>query len=101
MKKILSPAIIAIIVLLSCKKENTTAGMVDGIITGPDLAMCPCCGGTFIKIADTVFRIESVPASSGIDLLNGPFPINVALTYRIDSLKCVGKYIKSDDIRRR
>jgi Zn-finger nucleic acid-binding protein len=77
--------------------------MVNGVLTGFDLAMCPCCGGVFIDIGDTTYRINSIPASSSIDLQNDSFPINVELTYTMDTAAaaCMGMHIKSDDIRRR
>ena len=87
------------ITLISCKK-NTAANSSYGIITGPDLAVCVCCGGSFIIIGESTYRIESVPANSGIDINNGPFPIYVELTYNIDP-KCNGRFINSSDIHRR
>ncbi|MBL0356011.1 MAG: hypothetical protein IPP72_03600 [Chitinophagaceae bacterium] len=107
MKKILILVIASTAVVLSCKKDNAKSGMVNGTLLAADMAMCACCGGNFIVIGDSVFgsattyRINSVPASSGIDLQNGPFPMDVTLTYSIDSSRCTGWYIKSDDIRRR
>jgi hypothetical protein len=90
---------------MSCKKNNTArpASMVDGVLTGLDWGMCPCCGGTFIEIGDTTYRINSFPPSSGIDFEHSSFPINVELTYTMDTAAsaCRGMYIKSDDIRRR
>jgi hypothetical protein len=104
MKKI-AVILIAAVVFISCKKniDARPASMVDGILTGFDLGMCPCCGGTFIKIGDTTYRINSIPSSSGIDFEHNPFPINVELTYTMDTTAsaCRGMYIKSDDIRRR
>lgn len=88
--------ITSLLLFWACKKQqNTDTPEVEGVLTGPDLAMCPCCGGTFIKIQNRTYRIDSLPAS-----LNGPFPINVSLTYTIAPY-CNGWYIKSNDIRRR
>ena len=104
MKKIIIPVILSLIVLLSCRKNKAGSGMVNGTITGPDMALCACCGGAFIVIEDSpsTYRIESVPPQSGIDLQAGPFPIGVKLTYTMDTSKCPGwGYIKSDDIRKR
>jgi hypothetical protein len=96
MNKTCALVIISLLFLLTCKKQSSTGTPeVEGILTGPDLTMCPCCGGTFIKIQTNTYRIDSLPAS-----LNGPFPINVSLTYTIAPY-CNGWYIKSNDIRRR
>jgi hypothetical protein len=94
MKKIFISIFISALLFAACKKNNSPAG-VDAVLTGPDLALCPCCGGTFIKIKDSTYRIENLPAN-----LNGPFPIDVVLTYT-KLADCFGWYIKSDDIRRR
>jgi hypothetical protein len=107
MKKIAFLSILSAFLILSCKKENLVPGAVNGTISGPDPRTCPCCGGNFIVIGDSVngqatsYRIESVPASSGINLQNGPFPILVTLTYTVDTTRCPGMYIKSDYMRRR
>lgn len=82
--------------LAACKKDNSTHNEVNGVLTGPDPGACACCGGTLLKIADSTYRLYSIPPE-----LNGPYPINVALTFTPLSL-CPGyNYIKSDDIHRR
>lgn len=101
MKKIVLFAILSGTLFLSCKKEKTNSAMVTGIITGFDYGMCPCCGGLFIAIGDSTYRIESLSVSSGINVQNDSFPINIELTYTIDSTRCTGLYILSNDIRRR
>jgi hypothetical protein len=82
--------------------------MLQGTIVTRDLALCACCGGAILYIGDTLnadpiaYRLTGVPASSGIDIENGPFPIDVELTFAIDSSRCIGwNYIITDDIRRR
>lgn len=94
MKPIFFIILVTILLFASCRKDNSATDSY-GVLTGPDLAMCPCCGGTFIKIKDSTYRVESLPAN-----LNGPFPIDVVLTYTVLP-NCFGWYIKSDDIRRK
>jgi hypothetical protein len=94
MKKIFISIFISALLFISCKK-NKASNESYGVLTGTDLALCPCCGGTFIKIKDSTYRIDALPAN-----LNGPFPINVVLTYTVLP-NCFGWHIKSDDIRRR
>ena len=101
MQKIMFFIIVSSIAISSCTKDTGGSSIGNGIITGPDFALCPCCGGTFIEIGESTYRMDSVPPSSGIDLQNGPFPINVELTYTRDTAKCFGLYIKSNDIHRR
>lgn len=85
--------------------------MKKATIVGPDLTLTACSGGAILYVGDSTitplidaiaFRLTSVPASSGIDIENGPFPIDVELTFTIDSSRCIGwNYIITDDIRRR
>jgi hypothetical protein len=57
--------------------------MSDGIITGPDLSMCPspCCGGWFIKIDTITYGFDSIPTNSNFTLENATFPIFVELDW--------------------
>jgi hypothetical protein len=54
-----------------------------GIITGPDMRMCPspCCGGWYIKIDTITYGFDSIPRDSNFDLQNTTFPIFVKLDW--------------------
>jgi hypothetical protein len=98
MKRILIVLLLAFLFLASCNKPSAS-GKVNGVITGFDATKCACCWGAIIAIGSKTYRIESVPAASGIDLF-GPYPINVSLSYTFQQ-GCNEKVIVSTDIRRR
>jgi hypothetical protein len=98
MKFILIPLLSTFLFLTGCNKP-ASSGKVNGVITGFDASKCGCCWGALITIGSKTYRIESVPASSGIDLF-GPYPINVSLSYTFQQ-GCTEKVIVSSDIRRR
>lgn len=96
-------ALIAI-VFTSCKKEETF--MSNATITGFDLKMCPCCGGTKITIHNlaninngTYYLIGRLP--EGFSLGNYQFPIAVKINYKITPTHCNGLYIDITKIGRR
>ena len=92
MKQVSVFLLLCSLLFAACKK-NSSGSEVYGVLTGPDPTLCGCCGGIFIEINSQKYRLDSVPAG-----LNGPYPVNVALTYTPLS-KCPGfNYIKSDDI---
>jgi hypothetical protein len=98
MKYILIILLPAFLFLAGCNKP-AASGKVTGVITGFDASKCACCWGAIIAIGDKTYRIESVPAASGIDLF-GPYPINVSLSYTFQQ-GCNEKVIISTDIGRR
>ena len=65
-----------------CHKENVNY-MSEGTILGPDIRMCACCGGWFIKIDSTTYEFDSLPANSGIDLGKENFPLKVKLDWKL------------------
>lgn len=77
-----------ILILTSCSKGNTEDYKSRGIILGPDLGMCICCGGYKIKIDTVIYNFDSVPANSNINLQKEVFPIPVRLDWNLDRLKC-------------
>ena len=86
-------------IIISCDKEENYQST--GVITGPDVRFCPCCGGYLIKIADSAYNFESLPATSGIDLNVDTFPINVNLDWTFDR-ECGGiQYIEITKIAKR
>jgi hypothetical protein len=98
MKFILIPLLSTLLFIAGCKKP-ASSGKVNGVITGFDASKCGCCWGAIIAVDGKTYRIESVPAASGIDLF-GSYPINVSLSYTFQQ-GCNEKVIVSADIRRR
>ena len=91
------------IIFPSCKKEETF--MSNATITGFDLKMCACCGGTKIIIDnlpninnDTYYLIGQLPV--GFSLGNFQFPIAVKINYKITPTHCNGLYIDITKIER-
>ncbi len=65
-----------------------------GVITGPDLRMCICCGGWYIQIDQTTFEFDSLPLNSNIILQKDPFPIAVQLDWQLSDVSgCPDKRI--------
>ena len=86
-------------IIVSCKKEETYQS--NGIITGPDMRECICCGGYFIEIDDSTYNFDILPASSSINLETDTFPINVSLDWAFDR-DCGGiEYIEIIKIAKR
>ena len=75
----------------ACKDDPNPSVFTDeGQITGFDFRKCFCCGGWFIKTADTTFLFSQLPAGSTIDLDNATFPIPVKFDYQPDTSVCNG-----------
>lgn len=99
MKKIIFLVLMISITLLSCKKEPQQE--YNGKITGYDLRMCACCGGTIIVIGNATYRFDSLPPNSGIDLSKDTFPIYVVVSWHKKSTQCLGDEIIIDKIRKK
>lgn len=85
-------------ILISCKKEEGYKST--GIITGPDIRECICCGGYFIEIGDSTYNFDTLPVSSAITLETETFPINVKLDWSFDR-ECSGiRYINISKIEK-
>lgn len=74
--------------------------MKDGVITGFDSRMCPCCGGLMITFSGQIrpysgdfFLIENKPSEFGF-YNSTTFPVSVSVSYQNDSTHCSGKMIK-------
>lgn len=57
-----------------------------GMITGPDLRMCPCCGGWYIRIDGLSYEFDSLPADSKINLQTEKFPVTVKIDWQLSDL---------------
>lgn len=98
MKKIILLMLVILVTTISCKKEPQEG--YNGKITGYDLRMCACCGGTLIVINNATYRFDSLPPNSGIDLSKDTFPIYVVVAYHKKSTQCLGDEIVIDKIRK-
>ena len=92
-----------IVIVLICSityscKDDEIRFQSSGLITGPDLAFCACCGGFIINISDSTYRFDNLPSSSTINLATANFPIAVNLDWQ-NERKCGDfQYIKVDRI---
>jgi hypothetical protein len=68
--------------LTFCHKEHYTDYTSSGIITGPDIRACACCGGWFIQIDSTTYEFDTLPDSSDINLEKETFPVYVKLDWQ-------------------
>ena len=85
-KRIFKTVFVLMGILFSCEKEKNEYQST-GVITGPDLGQCICCGGYFIEIVDSIYNFDSILVSAGIDLSSETFPVAVKLYWTYDK-KC-------------
>jgi len=68
--------IVMAIMLLSCEREVEYEQ--EGVLTGPDLALCVCCGGVILSInADNHYRVDSLPGMNAQEFYNLDFPKSI------------------------
>ncbi len=87
-------AIFCFSLLLSCTKQNEY--QASGVLTGPDVANCACCGGIVLTIDNQQgnYRVDSLPFMSQQQLYNLNFPRKIEFDFTIDS-SCGGiEYLK-------
>jgi hypothetical protein len=67
----------------ACMKEKRY--QAHGMLLGPDLDTCSCCGGLILKITnDTAqYRIDSLGGTTGTNLYSLPFPQRIQFNFRI------------------
>jgi len=73
----------------ACEEPET---MDEGTITGLDMALCPCCGGTFIEIEKVNYRINNFPDTSFAFTAND-LPLDVWIDWMADTTACIGNEI--------
>ena len=98
MKKFFLLVFLISVSIFSCKKDHQVE--YNGKITGSDLRMCACCGGTFIIIDNASYRFSNLPPNSGIDLEKDTYPIYVVVSWHKSSTQCLGDEIIIDKIRK-
>ena len=87
-------AIFSVTFLLSCSKQNEY--QASGILIGPDLANCACCGGVILTIDNQQgnYRVDSLLFMSQQQLYNMNFPREIKFDFTIEK-NCGGiDYIK-------
>ena len=86
--------VICILILgfIGCQKGKDYKS--NGIIIGPDIRMCICCGGWYIQIDSLTYEFDSIPRNSNINLQKDSFPIFVKLDWELSTKAgCLNKRI--------
>ena len=92
--KILLAICLIILCFVCCQKGINNDYQSNGIITGPDIRMCACCGGWYIQIDGSTYEFDSLPGNSNIDLQKDSFPILVKLDWQLSNqIACPDKRI--------
>lgn len=91
MRYLLITCFLAGTMLSGCTKDSH--GLQEGVITGPDLRECACCGGWYIRIGGSEYRFYQVPDESNLDLTHETFPLRVELRWTKDPQACTGDEI--------
>ena len=82
--KIVLVVIIILTGFVCCHKEVNNSGyQSEGLISGPDLRACACCGGYYVQIDKTTYEFDSLPPNSDINLQKDTFPILIKLNWQI------------------
>jgi len=84
--------------MICCQADTDNDFKSKGIITGPDLRMCICCGGWRIAIEGETYNFDSLPVSSDINLQKETFPINVKLDWVQSTAMSCPKWIEIQKI---
>lgn len=74
MKTLLAYTLIVLVLAVGCRKKSTEPSST-GTLTGPDLALCACCGGVILQSTDGKnYRIESLPGLTQQELFSLSYP---------------------------
>jgi hypothetical protein len=92
MKKIIYMSFLLLIIIIGCN-ESDNEYKDNGTIVGIDIRECSCCGGYFIEIRDSVYRFNTLPAGSELNLIDPKFPIYVMLDWKMKDTLCLGDEI--------
>jgi hypothetical protein len=90
--------IFIVVILISCTKENSDYKSL-GTITGADPTMCACCGGWFINIENTQYRIVSMPENFAQELAKETFPVTVKLDWQLITTGCPSEFKRITALR--
>ena len=87
------------VIMLVCCKADGIKYQSEGVILGPDMRMCACCGGWLITIDAITYRFDSLPAKASIDLQKATFPMKVLLNWSLSNKSaCSEKPIEIQEI---
>ncbi len=75
----------AVCLLISCEKNTYQS---TGTITGPDIRMCPCCGGYFIDVAGTLYLFEKSELPGNFKFNDEQLPLQVELDWKWKTEGC-------------
>jgi hypothetical protein len=108
MQKLLIFGIALLSTLYACKKAETdelaskagacASGFDKGLVLGPDLGACPCCGGWFVKIGGDTFRMQS-PTYFDTTLALYKMPVPVCIRWEKVQNTCVKGAIKALELK--
>jgi hypothetical protein len=86
--------LLLVVCCISCNREPVSYAEA-GILTGPDVRLCACCGGVILQTnSGNVFHIESLPGMMNEDLYKLTFPKKIEFNWKPDR-ECGGiVYIK-------
>ena len=87
--KLILVLIIFTTMIFSCEKAKYES---KATITGPDLAMCACCGGYFIEIEGTKYRFEKSELPAGFTFEDNQLPLEVELNWKLKTSQCTNFY---------
>ena len=100
MKLFIISVLFLITITISCEKADDSVWS-NGLITGVDYRMCPCCGGCFIEIDSTSYRFWTIPDTTEIKLSDNNFPIPVRLKWKMKENACMGDLIDIIEMKKR
>lgn len=73
-----------VICSIGCSREPVSFAEA-GILTGPDVRLCACCGGVILQAdGGKVFHIESLPGMTNEDLYKLTFPKRIEFNWKPD-----------------
>lgn len=71
----------------SCEKDKYKD---TGTITGQDLTLCACCGGYFIEINGTQYRLNKNDLPGNFTFIDTQLPLHVELDWTLKTNMCEG-----------
>jgi hypothetical protein len=93
--------VLSAITIIACHNDENNINLKDGIITGPDLRKCMCCGGFFLEVEDSTYRFFDFPANSGFNPSTDTFPIKVGVLFHLKDTLCLGDEIVIDQMQKK
>jgi len=67
-----------LLLIFSCEKDEFKS---TGTITGADVALCACCGGYFIDIEGTQYRLDKTKLPGNFYFDDNQLPLTVVLDW--------------------